>query len=414
LKGEDTDTCTLQDVFAAGFEEYAARRELHPRELNAARCISQCYTAALGMHVQYCEQGDYEQLQYHACRHRSCPKCGAYSRQAWIDAQMRRLLPCAHFHVIFTIPHSLLQLWEHNRRWFIGALFDAARSSLLELSADPRHLGALPGLTMALHTWGRDLSRHPHLHCLVTAGGVDEQGQWKACSKGQLVPFKPLHNLFRGKLLSTVRQALRNGHLVLPAWLSAADAHKQLRALYGKRWNVRIEQQYEHGAGLTLYLARYAKGGPLPQERQLRMHDGQVLMPYSDHRDNKSKTLRLRTAQLIERVLWHAPPRGVHTTRHAGLYSTPYREQHSLAAAALGAGATTRPWPRPVSTSNEPARGGKACPNCGATMLRVMLTRPALRRGFKKGLTAGISIRPRSDTPSATGPPSPAAHAQAK
>jgi hypothetical protein len=295
LKGEDTDTCTLQDVFAAGFEEYAARRELHPRELNAARCISQCYTAALGMHVQYCEQGDYEQLQYHACRHRSCPKCGAYSRQAWIDAQMRRLLPCAHFHVIFTIPHSLLQLWEHNRRWFIGALFDAARSSLLELSADPRHLGALPGLTMALHTWGRDLSRHPHLHCLVTAGGVDEQGQWKACSKGQLVPFKPLHNLFRGKLLSTVRQALRNGHLVLPAWLSAADAHKQLRALYGKRWNVRIEQQYEHGAGLTLYLARYAKGGPLPQERQLRMHDGQVLMPYSDHRDNKSKTLRLRT-----------------------------------------------------------------------------------------------------------------------
>lgn len=385
---------------------------MHPRESNAARCISQCYTAALGAHLQYCEQGDYEHLQYHACRHRSCPKCGVYSRRAWVDAQLARLLPCAHFHVIFTVPHSLLQLWEANRRWFIGALFDSARCSLLELTTDAKRLGATPGMMMTLHTWGRDLSRHPHLHCLVTAGGVDAQGKWKPCKPGQLVPFKPLHNLFRGKMLARLRHALAQGSLALPEWMKPGDADKHLRSLYGKRWNVRIEPQYEHGTGLTLYLARYAKGGPLPQERALRMRDGQVLMPYTDHRDNKAKTLRLETTKFIQRVLWHAPPRGVHTTRHAGLYSTPYRGQHAQVSAALAASARPIQWPRPTPapTSTPQARAATPgantpCPKCGAALQRVLFQRPALRCSFKAQRGRGISIPRQANAPLATGPP---------
>jgi Putative transposase/Transposase zinc-binding domain len=380
---------------------------LHPREINAARCISQCYTPALGMHVQYCERGDYEHLQYHACRHRSCPKCGEHSRQAWIDVQLARLLPCAHFHVIFTLPHSLLQLWEHNRRWFIGALFDCARGSLLKLTADPKHLGATPGLMMSLHTWGRDLSRHPHLHCLVTAGGVDEQGQWKSTPPGQLVPYGALHNLFRGKMLAQLRGALGARRLVLPAWLSESDCAGQMRSLYAKRWNVRVEPQYEHGAGLTLYLARYAKGGPLPQGRALRMQDGQVLLQYTDHRDKKHKTLRLSTPKFIERVLWHAPPRGVHTTRHAGLYSTPYREQHALAVQELNCSVQTIKWPRPPSQPRVTTQASSSiCPQCGWPLQRLLLKRPALRRSFPaRRAEREISILSRPTPAFATGPP---------
>lgn len=405
----------MQEIFIAGFKEFAAGKDLHPRQTNAARCISQCYTAALGTHLLYCNNGDYAQVQYHACRHRSCPKCGAHARQAWIDAQLARLLPCPHFHVIFTLPHSLLQLWEFNRRWFINALFDCARASLLDLTADPTHLGATPGLMMSLHTWGRDLSRHPHLHCLVTAGGVDKQGHWVPTKAGQLVPFKALHALFRGKMLARLRQALNDLDLVLPSWLSPADANKLLRSLYGKHWNVRIEPQYAHGQGLTLYLARYAKGGPLPQERTLSMQNGQVLMPYTDHRDNKPKTLRLRTAQFIERVLWHAPPGGVHTTRHAGLYSTPCREQHALAFAAITSAApstSTTQWPKPqpkpksslLPSPKAPATN-TPCPKCGCALLRMLFQRPTLRRSPTSRSRGEISIPQHPKAPAATGPP---------
>jgi len=188
--------------------------------------------------------------------------------------------------------------------------------------------------------------------------------------------------------------------------MKPADADKHLRSLYGKHWNVRIEPQYEHGAGLTLYLARYAKGGPLPQERALRMQDGHVLMPYTDHRDNKPKTLRLEPTKFIQRVLWHAPPRGVHTTRHAGLYSTPYRRQHALASAALGASAGPLQWPKPSpQPPPAPPATRTPCPKCGATMQRVLFQRPALRRSFTAQRNREISIPLPAKAPLPTGPP---------
>ena len=362
------------------------------------------------MHWQVCDNGDYAQIQYHACRHRSCPKCGAHSRQSWIDAQFKRLLPCPHFHVIFTLPHSLLALWEHNRRWFIGVLFDCARRSLLELLADPQHLGATPGLMMSLHTWGRDLSRHPHLHCLVTAGGVDAQGQWKSTTPNQLVPFEALHKLYRGKVLDALQSALKADQLLLPACINKKSFKKQLGPLYAKHWNVRIEPQYQHGQGLTLYLARYAKGGPLPQERQLRMQDAQVQFEYTSHRDQRQKTLRLGLSQFIERMLWHAPPRSIHTTRHAGLYSTPYRKQHTLARNSLATLPTPASWPRPrpAPSVQQPAPQRplqSQCPKCGAPLRRLLLQRPALRCGFGTGSRPAISKAPRQIAPAATGPP---------
>ena len=401
--GYQVTVCTLQDIFLRGFDQYAAGRELHSREITAARCISHCYTAALGLHLQVCDSGHLARIHYHACRHRSCPKCGAYSRQAWIDAQFNRLLPCPHFHVIFTLPHSLLELWALNRSWFIGVLFDCGRTSLLELLADPRHLGATPGLMMSLHTWGRDLCRHPHLHCLVSAGGIDPQGHWRPSKPNQLVPFEALHRLYRGKLLATLRHALALGALQLPSWMSQRACTQQLRGLYAKHWNVRIEPQYPHGRGLTLYLARYAKGGPIPNEHLLRMHDGRVQLDYTSHRDARPKTLTLDLPQFIARTLWHAPPKGVHTTRHSGLYSTPYRKQHARALTALNTTALPSPWPRPALPSATPLKSAQAtCAQCGAPLHRWLLRRPTLRRSFGQ---AAFSIDPGQLRPRSTGPP---------
>lgn len=361
---------TLQHVFESALDEFTRGRELHPRERRAADCIRYCYTATMGSHTDACLAGDYSKQQFHACRHRSCPRCADAARARWIDAQLQRLLPCAHFHVVFTWPHSLLALWERNRPWCIGVLFDCARQSLLQLLADPRHLGALPGLLMSLHTWGRTLSHHPHLHCLVSAGGLDREQHWVSTKPGWLLPLQPLKQLFRGKLLDALWDALEAGRLDLPPWSDKSSWQQQIKRLYRKHWNLEIRPPYDSGRGVVLYLARYAKGGPLPANRALRLHSGHVLFDFTDHRDGRTKTLKLQTPEFISRVLWHASPRGVHTTRHAGLYSSSRQEQHRLAAAALSAIPAQQPWPRTAAPAPT-AQPSRRCPNCQGPLVRL-------------------------------------------
>lgn len=393
--------CSVQDVFVDGLESYARGRELHPREREAGRCISQCYTSALGAHLQFCARGDYSHLQYHACRHRLCPRCARDAQEQWVQQQKKRLLPCPHAHVIFTLPHRLLPLWEFNRSWFIAALFDSARESVLQMMRDPARLGATPGLLMNLHTWGRDLSHHPHLHCLVSAGGVDEQGQWKASKGRWVLPCKPLMQLYRGKLLGALIGALEQGRLQVPPWTSVQQWRHDLGQQYRLAWSVKVCPVYTHGRGVMLYLARYAKGGPLTGKLLQSQGQGEeslVRMRYQDHRSGKRRWLKLPSQEFIGRVLWHAPPRGVHTTRHAGLYSTPWREQHAAAAAAL----SRRPSSALESCSQRPQPSKPSrCPQCGGPLLRVLLLRPQLRRSLRQSVGRANSIA----TPSATGPP---------
>ena len=330
-----TMRCSLQDVFAAHFDTYAQQRSLHPRQWRAAQCIRSCYTAACGSHFVTCPQGHFSHEQFHACGHRSCPRCADTTRAAWIDAELGRLLPCPHFHVVFTLPHELLSLWEFNREVFIRMLFDSVRLSLLQLLADPRHLGATPGLLMSLHTWGRDLSHHPHVHALVSAGGLTPDLRWRPTRAGFLLPLKPLRRLFAGKLLAALRAALAEDALRLPPQQPRTHWQTLLRTLYRKHWNIQINPAYDSGRSVTLYLARYAKGGPLPKQRALSMNATSVSFEYTDHRDNRSKQMTLEPHAFISRILWHAPPKGVHTVRHAGLYATAAKRHHRSASVAL-------------------------------------------------------------------------------
>lgn len=359
---------TLQEVFQQHFAAYAAGRKLHPRESNAAQAILKCFTPEAGSHTDRCPRGHYSLCTPHACRHRSCPRCASRPRQLWIDAEMQRLLPVQHFHVVFTLPHELLPLWEYNRAPFSQLLFDAVRQTLLELMADARHLGALPGLLMTLHTWGRTLSHHPHVHALLTAGGVDSQGQWRATRPGYLLPLKPVQRLFAGKLLGLLGEQLP--HWQLPPQQPQAHWRMVRRQLYRKHWNVQISPPYEHGRGVALYLARYAKGGPLPASRGLYLSDTAVSLDYTDHRDGESKRLRLQPQEFIARVLWHAPPKGCHTVRHAGLYATARRRQHAGAELALAAAATANARATTPTPLNPNPPLAPRCPNCQLVLLR--------------------------------------------
>ena len=394
--------CSMQDIFNAHFDSYSKQHTLHSRESRAAFCICNCNTSVLGSQTLACPDGHFEQLQHPACRHRSCPRCSSRPRQLWIEAQLARLLPCPHFHIVFTLPHVLLPLWSFNRSALATLLFDCVRDSLLELMADPKRMGVRPGLLMALHTWGRNLSQHPHIHCLLSAGGIDHNGQWKSGCAGFLLPLKPLRILFRGKFLARLKALLLDQHLRLPPSLGLPLWLSTIRQLYLEHWNIEIQPPYDHARGVALYLARYVRGGPVPKDRQLTLDaNGMVRMAYTDHRDGRAKTLCLHAHEFISRVLWHAPPKGLHTVRYGGLYSSAKPEQYR---AAVGALASVPHPPRSTSPVAAPAAIAPTCPTCQRPLLTRFLGPTHHNREFSIGSQRNVPITP------AHGPPRSLAH----
>ncbi len=237
-----------------------------------------------------------------------------------MEKQKARLLACDHFHVIFTIAHELHQLWWLNTRLLIEILFQSATDTLLELLQDKRHLGATPGVMMSLHTWGRTLSFHPHVHCLVTGGGLTPPGEWRAVKNGYLLPVAVVRIIFRGKFLAAICKAHEQGRLIVPEGMTPQKVKNLLNQLGRKKWNVCIRERYSHGSGVITYLARYVRGGPISNRRLSDGDDKEVKFRYQDHRDGKSKLMTLSSEEFVQRVLWHVPEKGMQVIRHYGLY----------------------------------------------------------------------------------------------
>ena len=195
-------TVTLHTLFQDAFPAYEQVHPLPTHVRKAARAIMPCRTAALGGHVHACPDGHRSRIWYNSCRHRSCPPCASLQTERWRALQRARLLACDHYHVIFTLPHDLHALWLANVPLMTSLLLQAVRDTLGTLLADPKYLGAQPGLIAALHTWSQTLVLHPHVHCLVTGGGLTPAGQWIAVRHGFLLPARVVMAVFRGKMLA--------------------------------------------------------------------------------------------------------------------------------------------------------------------------------------------------------------------
>ena len=331
-----SSTVTLQSIFQRHFGAYAATHRLPLRFHKAAAALMACRTAALGGHVQACPEGHEQRVWYNSCRHRSCPQCAYLQVEGWLAAQRARLLACDHYHVVFTLPRELHTLWRTNRRRFADLLFRVARDTLFTLLQDPRYLGATPGVIAALHTWGRTLCLHPHVHCLVTGGGVTPDGAWQPVRNGFLLPVRVVAALFRGKLLAALRAGLARGILRLPDGVRPPAMANELNRLGRVRWNVRLQERYPHGTGVVTYLGRYLKGGPIANPR-LQAADGTtVTFGYTDHRDGQRKAMTLPAADFLGRVLEHVPPPGTHGVRAYGLYAGGQRARLDRVRDALG------------------------------------------------------------------------------
>ena len=267
---------TLQTIFQDAFPAYEQRHAWPVHVRRAAHALMQCRTAALGGHIQACPDGHVARVWSNSCRHRSCPQCAYLQTERWLALQRARLLACDHSHVIFTLPHDLNALWLANVPVMTTLLFQAVRATLCTLLAAPKYLGAQPGIRAALHTWSQTLVLHPHLHCLVTGGGLTPVGQWVAVRHGFLLPARVVMAVFRGKMLAALRQAWARGTLALPASLRPQQFMNLLNRLghaTKTRGHVRIMERYAHGAGVVTSLARYLRGGPLKHGR-LVAYDG--------------------------------------------------------------------------------------------------------------------------------------------
>jgi len=248
----------------------------------------------------------------------------------WIEKQKQRLLNTAHFHVVFTIPHEYLALWRYNERLMTQILFRSAQETLLQLMGDDRQHGVVPGILMALHTWGRKLNLHPHVHCVVTAGGLTPQGEWRETGE-YLLPGAMLRNVFRGKFQSYLKAHQQDNALSLPAAETEQSFMALHRTLYKKDWNVRVEERYAHGKGVVVYLARYCRGGPVHPRQLSRVSDEAVEMRYLDHRTGRVREQRLPPETFVQRLLQHVAPTGQHTIRYYGLYAAGSKRRYEKA-----------------------------------------------------------------------------------
>jgi hypothetical protein len=301
--------------------------------------------------------------------------------QQWLDAKKQQILPCDHFHVIFTLPAELRPLWPWNFKVIADALFQAVRDTLFLLLEDPRHLGARPGVIAALHTWGRSLVLHPHLHCLVTGGGLTPEGTWKSVRNGFLLPLAVVRVIFRGKLLSLVEGLIRRGELRLPPDLEPSGALALLKESTRKKWNVRIQERYEHGRGVVTYLARYLRGGPIKNSRLVRHDDDSVTFRYASHRDAPNsggpppqRLMTLPMAEFLNRFFSHIPPPGLHVVRAYGLYCRTGQEALAKCRQQLG-GTSLEDLPPPRAPAEASTPGHLTCPVCGRSLIRSSLPR---------------------------------------
>jgi hypothetical protein len=328
----DVSKLEVADVFRRHGEAWrtanAGHVSLAQRRVMSA--IEACRTAALGGHVEQCEDCAHTRIAYNSCRNRHCPKCQWSAAQAWLDARKAELLPVPYFHVVFTLPAAIRAIAYQNKAKVYGLLFTVAAETLAIIAADPKHLGAAIGVTAVLHTWGQKLDHHPHVHCIVPGGGISLDGQrWIPSRSSFFLPVQVLSCLFRRLFLERLEELHATGQLEFFTDLAGLkDAHAfraYLAPLRWRRWVVYAKRPFAGPSQVLAYLARYTHRVAIANSRLLSLSDGSVHFRWKDYRDGKIKVMTLEAGEFIHRFLLHVLPDGFHRIRHYGLFANGHR-----------------------------------------------------------------------------------------
>ena len=379
----------IADVIRLHQDDFVATHgsRLTREQRRVLRDLAACRTAALGGHVERCLDCGAERIAYNSCRNRHCPKCQALARARWLEREAENLLPVEYHHVVFTLPAELSVLALANATQIYDHLFRAAATTLREVAANPKHLGAAVGVLMVLHTWGQNLHHHPHVHCVVTGGGlscnsqgsVDASPRWLACRPGFFLPVRVLSRLFRGKFLALLHTSFAHGRLDVPESLASAAAFAAwLTPLYRKDWVVYAKPPFGGPAQVLKYLARYTHRVAISNRRLVKLEHGRVTFRYKDYADgHHAKVMTLDAVEFLRRFVQHVLPRGFVKVRHYGLLANRHREQRLAQCRRLLFVALVVMDLTSVSTVITPAELPR-CPHCGGyRLVRSELTRHA-------------------------------------
>ena len=322
----------VADVFRKHADEYLATYNASKTQHQVLRAIQNCRTAVLGGHVEACDRCGHQQVAYNSCRNRHCPKCQGPATARWLNARESELLPVPYFHLVFTLPAALGPLALQNPQQVYGLLLQAAAQTLLEVAANPKHLGAEIGFLVVLHTWGQNLMHHPHVHCVIPAGGLSPDGtRWIGSRRNFFLPVRVLSRVFRGKFIHGLKQALACGKLAFHGNLSElaqSDAFERLLNQVVKQdWVVFAKPPFGGPKQVLKYLARYTHRVAIANQRLLSMKDDQVTFRWKDYaHGNRQSVMTLSAVEFIRRFLLHVLPRGFVKIRYYGFMANRFRQ----------------------------------------------------------------------------------------
>jgi len=369
----------VADIFrtwAGRFIERSRARVSWPQH-KVMRAIERCRTAALGRHRDCCTRcGQDLGFSINSCRNRHCPKCQTQARNRWVAARTRELVPLNYFHVVFTVPHQLSELMLQNKRVLYELLFQSVAATLLEVAANPQRLGAEIGFLAVLHTWGQTLIHHPHIHCVVPAGGfAPGRTRWvRPKCAGFFLPKQVLSIVFRGKFTDGLKLLFRRKKLAFHGslrWLEEPRSFARfLHALHRHKWVVYPKKPFGGPEGVLHYLARYTHRVAISNHRLLGMENGKVTFRWKDYaHGGKKRKMTLAAEEFIRRFLLHVVPKGFTRIRHYGWMANRCRRQRAaLCRELLGA----EPAP-PLASGDAPRR---QCPRCGGLVQVVEMIVP--------------------------------------
>ena len=347
------------------------------QQLKAFRAIQRCRTAALGGHRDACPSCGYQAISYNSCRNRHCPKCQAQARERWLAARERELLDTSYFHVVFTVPHELNVLALENPRLFYDLLFTASTQTLLAIASDPKHLGAEIGVIAILHTWGQNLLLHPHIHCVIPAGGFSpDHRRWIRPRYAFFLPVKVLSRVFRGKFLAGCKRLHRCNKLQCTGPAATLSDPQQfaklLRRLHRHDWVVYAKPAFGGPMPVLRYLGRYTHRVAISNHRLLTFDQERVTFRWKDYaRGGKQGQMTLTATEFLRRFFLHVLPKGFVRIRHFGFLANRFHASRlALSRQLLASSRATEGRAGTHDVRPEDARLWH-CPRCGASMIVI-------------------------------------------
>ena len=342
--------------------------------------LSRCHTAAIGVHHYRCSSVSclHMHYQYHSCGNRHCPSCGGIKRDQWVEDRMGELVPTSYFHLVFTLPQELRSLCMGNRKLMFSLLFKSAHHSILTLSKDEKYLGATPGVVSILHTNGQDLSFHPHVHSIVSGGGIHAAGNWvqeKRANGRFLFPRRSMEKIYKGYFLDHLRRCIRNKSLV---FTSQEELENALEIVGKKQWNVYAKAPFGGPAQIIEYLGRYTHKVAITAHRILHISESHISFSYKDYADDtKQKVMTLSHAEFLRRFEQHILPKHFVKIRHAGYLHA--KNKMERIAAVCQQLALPAPMPKvytPVALRLllQTGRDIMTCPVCGIGRMKLVKT----------------------------------------